>query len=222
MSEHTSAIQYGRPPVAVSPFAPTWHELMHWLYLPVRMLEVGRAVLLPENVQFARPAIESALHDAQEVLGYDPAYTYLTARRGWSGPGNPINRPGWHSDGFGTSDLNYVWTDRCATQLACHDFGEISDDHEISLHQFEERARTTGVVDTGWLYRFDPSIIHRMNPDANGEGGMRSFLKVSFSQDRYDLLGNSHNHRFDYDWSMHLRDNVRNDPASDPAQPATS
>lgn len=202
---------YGAEPVAVCRFIPWWDELMHWLYLPVRMISVGDHVRLPENVEFARPAVEAALTDAA-WLGWDPKFTYLTMRRGWASTGNPLNRPGWHSDGFGTDDLNYIWTDRFPTELACHDFGQVSDDHAESLEQFADRAHVTGHVETGLLYRFDQHVIHRA-PEHLDAGGMRSFLKVSLSDDRYNLVGNSHNHLFDYSWRMWERGAIRNDPA---------
>ncbi len=40
----------------------------------------------------------------------------------------------------------------------------------------------------------------------------RTFLKVSFSRDKYDLAGNSHNSRLDYDWPMRERGLTRNTP----------
>jgi hypothetical protein len=44
-------------------------------------------------------------------------------------------------------------------------------------------------------------------------GGMRSFLKISLSHQKYNLVGNSHNYLFDYNWDLHDRDTLRNDPA---------
>lgn len=43
---------------------------------------------------------------------------------------------------------------------------------------------------------------------------MRAFLKVSFSKDKYDLLGNSHNYLMDYNWEMKARKEDRNIPQS--------
>ena len=40
----------------------------------------------------------------------------------------------------------------------------------------------------------------------------RTFFKLSFSKDKYDLKGNSHNYLFDYNWEMRERKENRNIP----------
>ena len=62
------------------------------------------------------------------------------------------------------------------------------------------------------LMRLDPSVIHAA-PEIPAPGGERSFFKVSFSNSRYNLRGNSRNYLLDYDWPMYDRAAVRNDPA---------
>lgn len=200
---------YGAAPVPVGTWTPDWSELMHWMYLPVRM--DGSEIRLPANLEFARSVVELAVDDATG-MGRAFRYVYLTARRGWASPGNPLNRPGWHTDGFGTPDLNYVWTDRWPTSFATHPFTCISDDHVESLRQFEGQARCTALYPDRVLLRLDRWVVHAA-PAIPAPGGMRSFLKVSLSDDRYNLTGNSHNHEFAYDWPMFDREAVRNDPA---------
>lgn len=41
---------------------------------------------------------------------------------------------------------------------------------------------------------------------------VRTFVKVSISRDKYDLIGNSHNHLLQYDWPMRPRALTRNPP----------
>jgi len=41
---------------------------------------------------------------------------------------------------------------------------------------------------------------------------MRTFVKISFSKDKYDLIGNSHNYEMDYKWDMKERKEERNIP----------
>lgn len=43
---------------------------------------------------------------------------------------------------------------------------------------------------------------------------LRSFVKISFSNERYDLIGNAHNHTLHYNWPMHPRRIQRNLTAS--------
>ena len=141
----------------------------------------------------------------------------MTARRGYATPGNPLNRPGWHSDGFGTDDVNYVWTDRFPTLFAIGDFGNVSTDHKVSGEQFAHVANnSTRVKHRTYrdreLLRLDPSVIHTA-PPIPAPGGERSFFKISFSNSRYNLKGNAHNHLLNYDWPMYDRQVARNDPA---------
>lgn len=62
------------------------------------------------------------------------------------------------------------------------------------------------------LLRLNQFNIHKV---ANvTDEGMRSFLKVSISKDKYDLIGNSHNYLLDYNWEMKERKQERNIPQS--------
>lgn len=205
-----SAAPYGSAPRSLGVYDLSgWSEFMHYMYLPV-VMPGQDGVRLPERLAFAAGLVNDVL--ASEGAGFD--YAYLTARRGYATPGNPLNRPGWHADGFGTDDLNFVWTDRWATMYAVQDFGTISDSHRVSMAQFEaaiDPARIRTYADSE-LLRLDQFVIHAA-PEIPAPGGVRSFLKVSFSNERYNVAGNSHNYLFDYDWNMFSRDEVRNDPA---------
>jgi len=210
--------RYGSPPVEVAVLHLDWDELMHWLYLPVKM--PGTGLRLPPNLMFAVDAVHAAMFDAADQgREVQDDYVYLTARRGFASAGSPLNRPGWHCDGFGTDDLNHVWSDRWPTRYwESPSEPKISPDHHDSLREFEELARilpwNIREMSPERLYRLDPYVIHDVPQIPAGEGGMRSFLKVSFSRHRYNLVGNSHNHEFDYAWKMWPRDIARNDPAA--------
>lgn len=219
--------EYGEAPVAVGPrkgkLDLAWDEFMHYLYLPVLMPESeleGESDMgfrIPPRLAFVREAIDRASIDFCITQGGDliDYYVYVTARRGFATYDNPINRPGWHTDGFGTDDMNYVWSDRWPTEVAVQSFGEITPDHVKSVEEFKSRAHPPSIrpVEASTLYRFNPFVVHRAPttgiPD---QGGMRSFLKISFSKHRYNLVGNSHNYLFDYEWEMHDRASLRNDP----------
>lgn len=211
-------MQYGLPPEEIGVFHLDWHEYMHYMYLPVRMA-TGDPIRLPQRLEFLREMIDAAIDRELDIFrkgGPMPRrYVYVTARRGYATPGNPLNRPGWHSDGFGTTDVNYVWTDAFPTVFAVGDFHGISTDHVKSIAQFEDQVHDplikweTAPLNT--LLRLTPAMIH-CAPQIPSPGGERGFVKISFSDDRYNLLGNSHNHLFDYEWEMHDRAELRNDP----------
>lgn len=216
---------YGAPPRAVASMRLEWDEYMHYLYLPVRL--PGQAgVRLPDRLGFMAHPLNVACNTEHGIRGstawLEDHYIYVTARRGYATPGNPLNRPGWHADGFGSDDVNYIWSDRWPTRFAVGRFVDISDDHVVSAGQFDqqitwsETACERGSIEVSngkpcVLYRLDPSVIHA-TPIIDG-GGDRSFFKISISRSRYNLRGNSHNYLFDYDWKMWDRSEVRNDPA---------
>lgn len=210
---------YGAAPVDVGHFPlDEWTEFLHYLYLPVRLPEVDAdAIRLPQRLSWAYPLVMSAMWDAfDQWPGHFASYVYVTARRGFATPDNPLNRPGWHCDGFGTDDLNYTWSSKWGTRWSCGPFGEISDDHFESMEQFTDQLDDTdATIETmgpRYLWRLTPFVVHT-TPLIPAPGGMRSFLKVSISKHRYNLEGNSRNHLFDYDWEMFPRDHARNDPA---------
>jgi hypothetical protein len=62
------------------------------------------------------------------------------------------------------------------------------------------------------LLRLNQYNIHKVASVT--EVGMRTFLKLSFSKDKYDLIGNSHNYLIDYNWEMKNRKEHRNIPQS--------
>lgn len=210
--------KYGSPPAKICEFSPAWHEYMHYLYLPVAMPETDLRISLPKNLEFLRPMLNLVAGRERVRLGA-PQYVYVTARRGFASPGNPLNRPGWHADGFGTPDINYIWSDRWPTRFAVGEFSEISTNHMKSAEQFEEQVRLGPEIgievrhgEPDSVYRLDASMVHA-TPIIEAPGGDRSFFKISVSSNKYNLLGNSHNYLIDYDWTMYSRSEIRNDPA---------
>lgn len=199
---------YGEPPADLGIFHFDLPEVMYYLYLPVSMTP-GIDVRLPDNVDCCRPLIMSALAHSRPRRF---KYVYLSARKGWATPDNPLNRPGWHCDGFGTDDLNFVWWTGPGTRFAIQRF-EISDDHVKSLGQFEEQviSRRIATYQEKHLLALTPFVVHA-TPLIGHPGCMRQYIKISLSDHQYNLENNSHNYAFDYDWPLHSREEIRNDP----------
>lgn len=199
---------YGKLPVFLGQFDEiSLPEVMYYLYLPVCMSPMVD-VRLPKNVECCRPFIERALRYTNR--GY--RYVYLSARKGWATADNPLNRPGWHCDGFGTDDLNFVWWRGAGTRFANQAFEGIVSDHNRSQSQFGEQVREDSIVTypEAGLYVIDPSVVHATPVITTP--GMRQYVKVSMSDERYNLENNSHNYLFSYEWPLHQRSEIRNDP----------
>ena len=211
-------MMYGGAPDVVGEICIPDCELTYTLYMPVRLAGQSQ-VAIPRHLDGYGALVNAAL-DYEGVAG-DGRFVYLTVKRLWVEPGCVGGRPGWHTDGFGTTDVNYIWADADPTEFCVQPF-ELSDDHEISMRQMEEQARpenyrTYGEIN---LLRLDCRHVHRcpVNPSA----GYRTFARVSFSDDRYDMIGNAHNYGLDYNWIMYPRGSVRNDVSARLSSPKAS
>ncbi len=190
-------------------------EMMFWMYCPVSVPGM-RSMILPDNLkQFIDILIAVREFDPKD---FEDSYVYLTAKTLWVSGGYIGNRPGWHIDGFGGEDVNYIWSDRAPTDFLITDQPrEVSDDCDKSMIQMANwasmpemfRCKIVRFPDKH-LLRLDPTVIHRS--PTNFAAGMRTFVKVSVSQDRYNLVGNSVNHELDEQWPLVHRKLERNHP----------
>lgn len=190
---------YGTAPVDLGLIDLSPVEMMCWMYCPIKLPGVY-SESIPDNLQQFQPIVEAVFRDLQNIAGnislWLDSYVYITAKTLWVDKQNPGNRPGWHSDGFMTEDLNYVWSDRNGTEFwQPAELVEFTQDHHASLKEME--VASWGPIVTypdKHLLRLDESVIHRV---AKQTPGFRSFVKISVSKDRYNLVGNSINHAFD-------------------------
>lgn len=211
---------YGKLPECIGYIDVTCEEMLFWLYCPIAT--PSRYMTLPDNLRHFKPLVMAAMRHEDDVnYGlFENGYVYLTAKTLWVSGEYIGNRPGWHSDGFGTDDVNYVWSDRAPTEfLKLEEPRSLSSDCRESMEQmtdiasFSKRYGSSVVTyPDKHLLRLDQSVIHRS--PVKFSPGMRTFVKVSFSNDQYDLKGNSVNHKLDLDWQLVDRKLDRNHPAS--------
>lgn len=201
---------YGDPPedLGLIDIAPV--EMMCWLYCPIST--PGEMECVPPNLEQFAPILDAAYSHDPDL--YDSSYVYLTAKTLWVSGDNIGNRPGWHSDGFGTEDVNYIWHDRAPTEFISDAF-ELPADCADAMAVMAERASTREIITypDKHLLRLTPSVIHRS--PVSFAPGMRTFVKVSISKDRYNLIGNSTNHGLKERWPLVPRFSDRNHPARD-------
>ena len=110
--------------------------------------------------------------------------------------------------------MNFVWWSGPGTRFAAQDFTDISTDHIVSMQQFAEQVDPARIHSPPehYLYGLTPEVVHA-TPIIGHPGCMRQYVKVSLSNERYNLENNSHNYLFDYDWPLYPREVVRNEPA---------
>lgn len=198
--------KYGSPPELLGKLDLECDELCFVQYIPINMFGVTR---VPNNLEWTKEFVELV----QEYLfsrNLKFKYLYLTAKKV---PTNCSNRGGWHSDGFMTEDLNFIWYDHSPTEFAIQEFN-LTQDHHISMNEMEEQADEVCIntFPSGSVIAMDQYVIHRVNPTPNQRHIFRTFVKISASNEKYNLKGNAHNYLFDYNWDMQERSAERNHP----------
>jgi hypothetical protein len=189
-------------------------EMMFYQYLPIILSGDTEPVYEP-RLKCYNQLVGAICCDFIGAYGLDryvKSYVYLTAKYLYQAPGCSFNRSGWHSDGFMTDDINYIWYDKDPTVFNNSEFNLTMDDL-ASIEDMRSQALpwkdVTYPVNT--LLRLDQFNIHKVGEVTTG---MRNFLKISFSKDKYDLIGNSHNYLLNYEWDMKPRKEQRNIPQS--------
>jgi len=111
-------------------------------------------------------------------------------------------------------DINYIWCDSEPTVFSDCGLTDLTQDHEKSLLEMEAFVNYSCEVTypVKSLLKLDQFVIHR-SPE-NCKPGYRTFVKISVSTEKYNLIGNSHNYLLDYNWDMQPRNQARNHPIS--------
>ncbi|MEO8531970.1 MAG: hypothetical protein ABI459_12135 [Deltaproteobacteria bacterium] len=206
--DRTNQNYFGKMPEQIGEFAFPQGEVFYFLYLPVS-LPGSSAAVLPAQLQPLHQLLEAV--QADEPERFMAEHVYVTAKRMFVSPTLSANRPGWHSDGFMTDDLNYVWCDALPTIYNPGPFKVTLDDH-LSLKEFEAQADEAKNVTypVNHLVKLDDRVIHRVAMADHQI--MRTFVKISISKQRYTLKNNSINHDLSYDWAYADRLPERNQP----------
>jgi len=206
-------MRYGELPKELGIFQVEAKEMMFYQYLPIKMPNETQPIY-EQRLKCFDALVGAIFCDYIGEFGLDNyvnSYVYLTAKHLYQMPNCSFNRMGWHSDGFLTDDINYVWCDKYPT-IFNKTYFSLQLDDLLSMEEMEKQAIRSNDVTykENQLLRLNQFNIHKVAPIT--KGGMRTFLKVSISKDKYDLLGNSHNYLLNYDWQMKERKQERNIP----------
>ena len=205
---------YGNKPIPIIEMEIDNSEMYYYQYLPIKLAESDE-IIIPKQLLKLKDLISKAIYDFVIELDKSLFLTniYATAKCQYVKKGDNINRHGWHSDGFLTNDINYIWSDSLPTEYIEGKFNSIPQNHEESLEVFKILAydREVKICLPNILYRLDEKVVHRCAINYK-EPFLRHFIKISFSREKYNLLGNSHNYEIDYQWEMKPRNIERNHP----------
>lgn len=204
---------YDMPPHQLKRFEVDCREMMAFQYLPIKLAGQTK-ITMEERVSPFSELVGASCCDFVAEYGLDcfvESYVYLTAKHLFQGPAGTFNRPGWHCDGFLTSDVNYVWSS-CSPTIYSKSRFMLTLDDEISMREMQQQSRPEDEysLDPKILCRIDELVVHRVREPEQSE--LRTFFKLSISLDKYDLEGNSKNYLLDYDWPMRKRQLSRNTP----------
>lgn len=175
-------------------------EFCYVVYMPVK---IGKKTQLPSNLFWSYPIMDHIKDE--DWLNFE--YWYLTIKHMWvDGYGN---REGWHIDGFGTDDINYIWSDCLPTVFSPQQF-DLSEDHNQSLIEMSNQAKFRRKAKPNQLLRLDTTMVHR--PAYTDKPLLRTFIKVSCSNHLYNLKGNARNPHLDLGCEYVERKAERNHP----------
>lgn len=205
---------YGEPPKELGQFKVEGSEFFYHLYMPIKLPTPIPYYRLEDRLLPLTDIVQAACEDylaEKGLIDFTNTLIYLTAWRMFVDVDKAVNREGWHGDGFGTPDFNYIWCDSYPTIFNPGPF-HLSADDSRSMKEMQEQADESKNYshEPGTLLRLDQYNIHKVAPITHP--GVRTFLKLSFSKDVYNLKGNGHNYLLDYKWDMRERRYERNTP----------
>lgn len=197
---------YGQLPVVVGKYELQVREMMFYQYLPVKV-PGSYEIIVEERIRVFDKLVGIAAGNFIGEFGLDryvASYAYLTAKHLFVSPDYNMNREGWHSDGFMTDDINYIWSDTVPTVFNDSKFNLTQDD-KLSLEQMHLQAdpKRDHVYVDNILLRLNQYVIHKCGEITKGT--MRTFFKLSISKDEYDLEGNSVNYGLEYPFKNRMR-----------------
>lgn len=206
-------MKYGDLPEDLGRYKVNCDEMMFYQYLPIKLSE-SLLIRCEKRLLCFRQLLDAVRDDFIENYGIDRyynSYMYVTAKHMYQPPGNSFNRHGYHTDGFMTEDINYIWCDADPTTFNTSEF-KLTMDDTISMREMEEQALVENEVKypINSLLRLNQYNVHKVTE--SDALSLRTFLKVSFSEDKYDLKGNSKNYHLNYNWEMKDRKVERNIP----------
>jgi len=128
-------MKYGNEPKLTSEHKIICEEMMFYMYLPIKMKHQNYTTV-HDRLKIFTKLIDRAILNEMNITSLWEKYIYLTAKHIHVTPEYPGNRPGYHADGFGTEDINYIWTDKYPTVFCIQDF-DLVDDWQIHIeHHF--------------------------------------------------------------------------------------
>lgn len=205
-------MRYGDLPMNLGTMEIEVKELMYYQYMLIKPKN-GQVAMEPRLRPFYNLIWKIRMHFIKNFGAeeHKESNIYLTVKVMYVTPSNNINREGYHSDGFKTKDINYIWSDKNPTIFNTSEYN-ISQDELKSMQEMQEQSLIENEITypANSILCLNQYNIHKCAPIT--EPMVRAFVKVSFTKDEYDLEYNTHNHLLDYEYGERKRGENRNVP----------
>lgn len=207
--------RYGQLPQVVDYIEIASKEMLFYQDMLLKLPGETECAIEKRLMQY-HEIIASAINNFIENFGisaYRNHHVYISAKNLFQKKGSSFNRMGWHCDGFMSNDVTYIWSDKNPTVFNFSEF-KLSQDHSLSMREMQEQAdeKNNMCYDNFTLVRINQYNVHKVADVL--EDGLRTFIKISFSLDKFDLKGNAINYDLDYKWDFKPRATERNTPQS--------
>lgn len=128
-------------------------------------------------------------------------YCYVSAKRQPLGAQASFSRPGWHIDGYLSTDDTFIYSDVFPTLYSVSTF-TLSPEHGASLVEMQAQARPedTREMSAGALVHISRTCVHRVQIPPVPH--TRTFVKFVFSHRPFNLEGNAINPLLPAPWPM--------------------
>lgn len=201
-----------------------------WLLdLPIKMPGIGWKVP-SELSQFSEFISKSIGYEKMVNPNIDNYYAYLSVDQRVVAPNESQRRPGWHADSFITKytnpDIEYnkqvetdsiylaynsLPTEFCAGPFTFNQSFDHHDNVQVLSH-FDNMARGKEIITYSpyTILKMGPECVHRVGFNKSDHYCPRTFIKMVFSKQIFNRIGNDHNHLVDYNWPLVPRTKERN------------
>ena len=183
-------------------------EFCNVVYMCIKQAGISE-YSIPDNLKELVDSVISDIYTLSPEL-YDndwTKYCYMTIKKMYVQPNSFGNREGFHIDGFLSDQENFIWSDceGTPTEVSIGKF-ELSKSHETSLTEMMVQAsyNFTEQLKSFNLYDMNQSIVHRPTKNLNNEAILRTFIKVTYSKELFNCVGNAWNYKL-----PHIKPNVK-------------
>ncbi len=142
---------YGQLPKVIRILKLECKEMMFYQYLPIKLGQIDgnwSEIKYDKRLDCFYKLIHLSCKNFRERFGnerFNRSYIYLTVRHLYQEKETSFNRKGYHSDGFMTDDINYIWSNCSPTVFNNSDF-KLTLDDTISIDEMEQQAEKSKEV----------------------------------------------------------------------------